>query len=47
VKVTVLVLSGCYNKMPQTVWLIQDTFISPSLGDWLKVQDESVTKFGS
>lgn len=32
--VTVLLSSGCCNKMPQTTWPIQQTFITHSSGGW-------------
>ena len=32
--VTVLVPSGCYNKLPWIVWLKQQIFISHSSGSW-------------
>lgn len=36
---TILVFSGCHNKMQLTWWLKQQKFISHSFGDW-QVQDE-------
>ena len=42
----VFVCSGCYNKIPQTRWLTQQTCISHSPGDW-QVQDQGAGRFGA
>lgn len=45
-ELSVLVWSGCYNKIPQTGWLKQQTLISHHSRGW-KVQDQSDSRFSS
>ena len=41
----IVVSLGCYNKIPETMWLKQ-TFISHSSGGW-EIQDQGTGIFGS
>ena len=44
-QVTLLVSLDHHNKIPQPVWLKQQTFISDSSGSW-EVQDQDAGQFG-